>query len=105
MPNNSRYHCDAARTGWFHGETRGVSPVGNWRKLVDVNLGSAVRGAPLLLEGWTIPGHDPQDLVLVATSTNLVNAYALTRLAAGQTAPLWSTPLPAASSRGGSNIP
>ena len=108
MPNCTRYHNDAARTGWFQGTRNGVADVSQWHKHLDVDLGAAVRGAPLLLEGWTIrrgPHRGKHDLLFVTTSDNLVNAYAIDQLLAGVKAPLWSTRLPAASQRGGSNIP
>ena len=109
MPNCTRYHNDAARTGWFQGVRRGVADASQWRKHLDVDLGAAVRGTPLLIEGWTIRGgphnREKHDLLFVTTSHNLVNAYAIDHLLAGAKAPLWSTQLPAASQRGGSNIP
>src|SRR5437879_4575575 len=109
MPNCTTYHNDPARTGWFRGTRTGVPNASTWRKHLDVTLGAAVRGAPLLLENWTIQGgrHNDQthDLLFVVTSDNLVNAYAIDQLRAGVTAPLWSTRLPAASRRPGSNIP
>src|SRR5215831_14902001 len=109
MPNCTRYHNDAARTGWFQGTKPGVPNASTWRKHLDVALGAAVRGAPLLLEGWTIEGgpHNgsTHDLLFVVTSDNLVNAYAIDQLRAGVKKPLWSTRLPAASRRSGSNIP
>jgi hypothetical protein len=109
MPNCTRYHNDAARTGWFQGTKSGVPRASAWRKHLDVALGAAVRGAPLLLENWTIHGGqhngETHDLLFVVTSNNLVNAYAIDRLQAGVANPLWSTQLPAASRRSGSNIP
>jgi hypothetical protein len=63
----------------------------------------------LLLENWTIRGGphngETHDLLFVVTSKNLVNAYAIDRLHSGVTSPLWSTQLPSASQRTGSNIP
>jgi hypothetical protein len=44
-------------------------------------------------------------LLFVTTSANLVNAYAVDQLRAGSKIPLWSTQLPPASNRAGSNIP
>ena len=109
MPNCTRYHNDAARTGWFHGTKTGVPSASDWQKNLDVTLGAAVRGAPLLLEGWTIRGGphsgETHDILFVVTSNNLVNAYAIEQLQKGVTTPLWSTQLPAASQRQGSNIP
>ena len=109
MPNCTTYHNDPARTGWFRGTEHGVAAVSTWSKIVDVDLGAAVRGAPLLLERWKIKGgpHNTQvhDIVFVTTSANLVNAHAVDQLRARVAAPLWSTALPTASYRTGSNIP
>ena len=109
MPNSSTYHVDAARTGWFQGARQGASNLAAWKKIVSVNLGSAVRGAPLVLENWTLRGGplsgQTHDLAVVSTSSNLLNAYTLRQLYAGDTRPLWSTQLPPASKRTGSNIP
>ena len=109
MPNCTTYHNDRGRTGWFKGTRKGVPDASQWRKYLDVNLGSAVRGAPLLLEGWKITEGphkgETHDLLFVTTSNNLVNAYAIDELLVGASAPLWSRQLPAASLRAGSNIP
>jgi len=87
MPNSTTYHNDAARTGWFQVSKKGVPDVSSWRKYLDVDLGAAVRGAPLVLENWTIRGgpHNGQthDLLFVVTSDNLVDAFAVDQLRAG----------------------
>ncbi len=109
MSNSSRYHVDAARTGWFKGSKQGRGNLAAWKKIISVNLGGAVRGAPLVMENWTLRGGplsgQTHDLVVVSNSTNLLNAYTLQQLYAGNTQPLWSTQLPPASMRVGSNIP
>ena len=108
MPNCTTYHNDVARTGWFQGTKPGVPFPDHWKKYLDVDLGSAVRGAPLVLENWPVrrqPGGGVHDLVFVVTSANLVNAYEADSLRAGNKTPLWSTQLPPASNRPGSNIP
>jgi hypothetical protein len=56
MSRCTTYHNDPARTGWYHGTRHSVPQVSAWRKIIDVDLGAAVRGAPLLLEDWTIKG-------------------------------------------------
>jgi hypothetical protein len=85
MPNCTTYHNDKARTGWFRRTRHGVADASQWRKHLDVNLGSAVRGAPLLLEGWKISEGphkgEKHDLLFVTTSNNLVNAYAVDQYA------------------------
>ena len=109
MTNASRYHNDAARTGWFQGAKRGVPNVSSWRKYLNINLGSTVRGAPLVLENWTLRGGplmgQTHNLLFVTNSINLVNAYRIEALQSGNANPLWSTQLPPASNRSGSNIP
>ncbi|KAF2989014.1 hypothetical protein OGR47_15025 [Methylocystis sp. MJC1] len=109
MSNSSTYHVDAARTGWFKGVKQGGGGLAAWKKIISINLGGAVRGAPLVMENWTLRGGplsgQTHDIVIVTTSTNLLNAYTLRQLYAGDTRPLWSTQLPPASMRSGSNIP
>jgi hypothetical protein len=109
MPNCSRYHNDPARSGWFQITARGVEKVANWRKYLDVALGTAVRGAPLLLEQWVARSGPRRgqalDMIFVATSDNRVNAYLVEDLRARRTNPLWSVTLGPPLQRGGSNIP
>jgi hypothetical protein len=109
VPNTTTYHNDPARSGWFQGTQAGVAPVADWRKYNDLSLGAAVRGAPLVLENWTIQGGphngEQHDLVFVTTSANLVACYAVDQLRAGSMVPIWSRQLAPPLLRPGSNIP
>jgi hypothetical protein len=109
MPHCTRYHNDAARSGLFQVSTRGVDHVGTWQKYLNVPLGTAVRGAPLLLEHWVARSGprrgQEHDVVFVATSDNRVNAYLVQDLRAQRTHPLWTVTLGPPLQRGGSNIP
>jgi hypothetical protein len=109
MPNNTTYHNDPARSGWFQVAKTGISAVGTWRRYNVVSLGAAVRGAPLVLENWTLQSGPHQgethDLVLAATSDNVVACYAIDQLRTGSTTPIWSRHLAPALRRAGSNIP
>ncbi len=105
------YHYTPARTGWFAGSEVSVPPVEEWHKQKEINLGSAVRGAPLLLSRWQIQRQDlphageTHDLLFVASSGNRVDAYAIDQLRAASPNPIWSQQLPAALNRTDSNIP
>lgn len=105
------YHYSPARTGWFAGSGDSIPAVEGWRKHKELDLGSAVRGAPLLLNRWQIQGqglpHEGQthDLLFVATSGNRVEAYAIDQLPVVLPTPLWSQQLPPALNRTDSNIP
>jgi hypothetical protein len=99
------YHYDAGRLGNAHS-----APVGaHWFRYFLVNLGAAVRGAPLVVTGWKFQ-HGPHkakthNLVLIATSDNRVLAYAEEGLRAGDATPLWSQNLGPAVMVNTSNIP
>ncbi len=105
------YHYTPERTGWFTGPGISVPPVEGWRKQKEINLGSAVRGAPLLLSRWQIQGQDlphageTHALLFVATSGNRIDAYAIDQLHATSPTPIWSQQLPPALHRTDSNIP
>jgi len=59
MPNCTTYHNDPARTGWFQGTKPSVSNASTWRKHLDVTLGAAVRGAPIVTSSKSSPfGND-----------------------------------------------
>lgn len=105
MSDCQTFHYDAGRLGQGDGAAVGSS----WHKKIAVNLGSAVRGAPLYLQGWVIQegpkAGETHNIVYIATSDNHVNAYAEDQLIAGNTAPLWSVSLGTPVTRTGSNIP
>ena len=102
MTDVTTYHVDSGRTG-VHPSFPFTTP-GTWRQYCKLNLGSpamgsdqpgvAVRGAPLYVEGWTFTAGphagETHDLIVIATSDNLVYAYAEDQLLADPTAgPLW----------------
>jgi hypothetical protein len=83
------FHYDAARTGLGEGLPAGTP----WRALPQVALGSPVRGAALLVRGWTFHrgphAGSTLDVVVVAASNNEVVAYSEADLYAGRSTPLW----------------
>lgn len=99
------YHYDIGRLG--AGPSSPVGPY--WFKYCAVNLGSAVRGAPLVVSNWTFQNGpnagQKHNLVVVATSDNRVLAYSGARLRANNAAPLWTRNLGAPVNVPGSNIP
>jgi hypothetical protein len=105
MSDCQTFHYDPGRLGQGDGAAVGSS----WHKKVAVNLGSAVRGAPLFLQGWVIQegshAGESHNMVYIATSDNHVNAYAEEHLIAGNTTPLWTVSLGTPVTRTGSNIP
>ena len=105
MSDCQTFHYDQGRLGQGDGASVGSS----WHKKIAVTLGSAVRGAPLYLQGWVIQegphAGETHNIVYVATSDNHVNAYAEDQLIAGNTTPLWTVYLGPAVTRTGSNIP
>ncbi|SRR5216683_317148 len=105
MSDCQTFHYDQGRLGQGDGAAVGSS----WHKKIAVTLGSAVRGAPLYLQGWVIQegphAGETHNIVYVATSDNHVNAYAEDQLIAGNTTPLWTVYLGPAVTRTGSNIP
>src|SRR5260370_21236520 len=105
MSDCQTFHYDQGRLGQGDGASVGSS----WHKKIAVTLGSAVRGAPLYLQGWVIQegphAGETHNMVYVATSDNHVNAYAEDQLIAGNTTPLWTVYLGPAVTRTGSNIP
>jgi hypothetical protein len=72
-------------------------------------LGSPVRAQPLFLEQWTVRrgsyAGQTFNLVLIATSDNMIRAYAEEQLLQGNQNPLWSTSLGRPAQDGCSNIP
>jgi hypothetical protein len=99
------YHYDIGRSG-----AAPSSPVGAyWFKYFAVNLGSAVRGAPLVVSNWTFQSGpnagQTHNLVIVATSDNRVLAYSGAWLRTKNAATLWSRNLGAPVNVPGSNIP
>lgn len=105
MSDCQTFHYDAGRLGQGEGAAVGSQ----WHKKIAVALGSAVRGAPLYLQGWVIQegahAGETHNMIYVATSDNHVNAYAEDDLLVGNTAPRWSVLLGAPVTRTGSNIP
>jgi len=104
------YHFDAARTGYVPG-SRGPSTadLAKWHKYQTVNLGSAVRGAPLYLDAWQVQKGSAQgqthNLLYVVASDNTVAAFDTDQLRSAST-PLWSKRLGTAySGDSGANIP
>lgn len=99
------FHYDPGRLGRGPGARAGST----WRKKISVSLASAVRGAPLVLQGWMLQegprAGETHNMVYVATSDNHVNAYAEDDLLAGSTTPLWSVNLGTPVTQTGSNIP
>jgi len=99
------FHYDPSRLGTGDGAAVGSK----WHKQISVTLGSAVRGAPLFLQGWVIQegthAGETHNMVYVATSDNHVHAFAEDSLIGGSTATLWSTYLGVPMMRGYSNIP
>jgi hypothetical protein len=102
------YHYDSGRAGWFTGSGADITPVNQWRKIESLALGSAVRGAPLFLENWTIMSGphkgETHDLLFTATSGNQVSAHTIDQ-AHGRLVQMWSRTLHPAIERSGSNIP
>jgi hypothetical protein len=105
MSDCQTFHYDQGRLGVGAGAAAGSA----WRKKISVGLGSAVRGAPLVLQGWVFQegphAGETHNVVYVATSDNHVNAYAEDDLLAGSTTPLWTVSLGTPVTRTGSNIP
>lgn len=105
MGDCQTFHYDAGRLGLGDGAAIGST----WHKQIAVSLGSAVRGAPIFLQGWVLQegphAGETHNMVYVATSDNHVNAYAEDRLLAANTTPLWSVNLGPPVTRAGSNIP
>jgi hypothetical protein len=105
MSDCQTFHYDAGRLGQGDGAAVGSS----WHKKIAVSLGSAVRGAPLYLQGWILQegphAGETHNMIYVATSDNHVNAYAEDQLIAGISTPLWTVYLGSAVTRTGSNVP
>ena len=110
MTHFTTYHVDPSRSGLYTG-TASIAEVSQWRKYRQLALGAPVRGAPLFLSQWAFSqgslAGQKRDVVIVATSDNLIEAYddAQLRSAAATVAPIWSRRLGAASRRPSSNIP
>jgi hypothetical protein len=86
------YHYDPARLGFGEGAPRGV----RWYKHLEVKLGSATRGAPLVASRRFAPGfyfRTFRTYVYVASSDNTVRAYNEDDLIAGNATPIWVTSL------------
>jgi hypothetical protein len=99
------FHYDTERSGAGDG-----APLGSkWSKHLDVNLGSAVRGAPLFVQNWLFENGDRRgqthNVIYIATSDNHVNAYVEDLLLRGDAVPFWSVFLGPPVTRSGSNIP
>jgi hypothetical protein len=95
------YHYDVYRTGWR------LAPltVDGFHRQGTLNLGSAVRAEPLLLEGWQ-PANGPlagqtADLLFVCTSGNTLYCFDAQGLLAGNQQPIWKVPLGSATNRTG----
>jgi hypothetical protein len=105
MSDCQTFHYDAGRLGQGDGAAIGSS----WHKKITVPMGSAVRGAPLFLQGWIIQegphAGETHNMVYVASSDNSVSAYAEDQLIAGNTNPIWTVNLGTPVTRTGSNIP
>jgi hypothetical protein len=99
------FHYDSERSGRGPG-----APAGSvWHKKIDVNVGSAVRGAPLYVDNWTFAAGplagQTHTVVFAATTDNNVYAFTQEALSGGSTAPVWSQYLGPPVTRAGSNIP
>lgn len=105
MGDCQTFHYDGGRLGLGDGAAIGST----WHKKIAVALGSAVRGAPLFLQGWVLQegphAGETHNMVYVAASDNHVYAYAEDQLLAANTTPLWSVNLGPPVTRSGSNIP
>jgi hypothetical protein len=105
MGDCQTFHYDVGRLGQGEGAAIGST----WHKQLAISLGSAVRGAPLTLQGWVVQegprASETHNMVYIATSDNHVNAYAEDQLLAGNTTPFWSVSCGPPVQRGGSNIP
>ena len=97
------YHYNPARNGWF---LRSREPTSGSGKYMHVDLGGAVRGAPLYLATGTLPSQKT-DLLIVTTSNNNVAVFTEEHLLGGSSTPVRQIgpPLGKANPRGGSNIP
>jgi hypothetical protein len=103
------YHYNSARIGWFQGSGVNITSVAQWRKYQAVDLGWAVRGAPLFIENWVVNKRN-HDLVFVATSDDWVYSFEIPKLRAGLVKDkikdaFWSKQLGNPSQLKGSNIP
>lgn len=105
MSDCQTFHYDSGRLGQGDGAAVGSS----WHKKIAVPLGSAVRGAPLYLQGWILQegphAGETHNMIYVATSDNDMSAYAEDQLIAGISTPIWTVSLGTAVTRTGSNIP
>jgi hypothetical protein len=102
------YHADSGRTG-LNASFPFAPAGGTWRRYATVPTAAPVRAAPLYLAAYTfIAGPhagETRDVIIVASSDNIVSAYAEDQLLAGTISPLWTQQsLGTASTRGGSNI-
>lgn len=104
------YHVDQRRSGTYTGANLTADDIGRFEKYATIDLGSAVRGVPLFVGGWTFAtgpnAETTHDLVIAATSDNRVIAYGDDQLRSGKPPnSLWSTTLGKPLRRVGSNIP
>jgi hypothetical protein len=104
------YHFDPMRTG--QNRKFNLDDTKKWGKYCEINVGSAVRGAPLFLSQHQIRGGphngETHEMVFIATSDNQVYAFAedeLIKSKALPITPIWSQTLGSPSQKGGSNIP